>query len=76
MGDFECYPNRNSVQYLDIYPLRGECKTIIRGTYRNRGWCDAVKSLADLDYLKYEINPIVSNLSLKRCLYLIEFVHY
>ncbi len=51
LGEFECYPNRNSTQYLDIYPLRGECQTIIRGTYRNRGWCDAVKSLADLDYL-------------------------
>lgn len=46
MGDYECYPNRNSCQYLDIYPLRGECQTIIRGTYRNKGWCDAIKVLS------------------------------
>jgi len=51
-GEFECYPNRNSVQYLDIYPgLRAECRTIIRGTYRNKGWCDAIKALADIEYL-------------------------
>jgi len=49
--EYEAYPNRNSTQYLDIYPLRGECHSIIRGTYRNRGWCDAVKKFADLGYL-------------------------
>jgi len=49
--DYEAYPNRNSTQYLDIYPLRGQCHSIIRGTYRNRGWCDAVKKFADMGYL-------------------------
>jgi len=49
--ELESYPNRNSVQYLDVYKLRGECQSIIRGTYRYRGWCDAVKKLADLGYL-------------------------
>jgi len=50
-ADLESYPNRDSVQYLDIYKLKGECKTIIRGTYRYRGWCDVIKKLADLGYL-------------------------
>jgi len=50
-ADLELYPNRNSVQYLDVYKLRGECKTIIRGTYRYRGWCDKIKKLSDLGYL-------------------------
>jgi len=57
-GEFECYPNRNSVQYLDIYPLRGECKTITRGTYRNKGWCNAIKALADLDYLNADVRDL------------------
>jgi len=51
LGTLEAYPNRDSVQYLDVYKLRGECQTIIRGTYRNVGWCDVVKKLADLGYL-------------------------
>jgi len=50
-ADLELYPNRNSIQYLDVYKLRGECKTIIRGTYRNRGWCDTIKKIGDLGYL-------------------------
>jgi len=50
-ADLELYPNRNSIQYLDVYKLRGECKTIIRGTYRYRGWCDKIKKLSDLGYL-------------------------
>jgi len=50
-ADLELYPNRNSIQYLDVYKLRGGCKTIIRGTYRYRGWCDIIKKLADLGYL-------------------------
>jgi len=49
--DLEAYPNRNSIQYLDVYRLKGECKSIVRGTYRYRGWCDVIKKLADLGYL-------------------------
>jgi len=50
-AELELYPNRDSVSYLDVYKLKGECKTIIRGTYRNRGWCDTVKKISDLGYL-------------------------
>jgi saccharopine dehydrogenase-like NADP-dependent oxidoreductase len=57
-GEFECYPNRNSVGYLDLYPLKGECKTLIRGTYRNKGWCDSVKALADIGYLDVDVRPL------------------
>eukprot|EP01128_Nolandella_sp_AFSM9_P001089 TRINITY_DN11204_c0_g1_i1.p1 TRINITY_DN11204_c0_g1~~TRINITY_DN11204_c0_g1_i1.p1 ORF type:complete len:459 (-),score=142.75 TRINITY_DN11204_c0_g1_i1:205-1581(-) len=53
--EYECYPNRDSTNYLDIYNLRDECKTLIRGTYRNKGWCDAVKVMADLDYLNMDV---------------------
>jgi saccharopine dehydrogenase-like NADP-dependent oxidoreductase len=38
-GDFEVYPNRDSVSYVDTYGLAG-VRTIFRGTLRNPGWCD------------------------------------
>jgi len=39
-GEFEGYPNRDSLQYLNIYTLP-EIKTMVRGTLRRRGFCDA-----------------------------------
>lgn len=40
-GDFEAYPNRDSIGYLDVYGLQG-IETLYRGTLRNMGWCDTV----------------------------------
>ncbi|MBL3656456.1 saccharopine dehydrogenase family protein [Fulvivirga sediminis] len=37
-GYFEGYANRDSLNYLDIYGLRG-IKTIYRGTFRRPGFC-------------------------------------
>lgn len=48
--DFECYPNRDSKPYRDIYGIP-ECKTVIRGTLRNQGWCEKIKKLVDLGYV-------------------------
>lgn len=53
LGNFEAYPNRDSVQYLSIYGLN-DCQTIIRGTYRYPGWCPTIKKIADLGYLSIE----------------------
>lgn len=39
-GDFEMYPNRDSLKYIDIYGLTG-IKTIIRGTLRKAGYSKA-----------------------------------
>jgi saccharopine dehydrogenase (NADP+, L-glutamate forming) len=55
MGDYEGYPNRNSKQYIEIYKIP-EVQTIIRGTFRNVGWCQTIKKIADLGYLS--IDPI------------------
>ncbi|MDR1458609.1 MAG: saccharopine dehydrogenase NADP-binding domain-containing protein [Bacteroidales bacterium] len=44
----DVYPNRNSLEYIDIYKIP-EAKTIFRGTFRYRGWCE---SLDALKYLK------------------------
>jgi len=38
LGDFEGYPNRNSLPYQNIYGIP-EAKTVFRGTLRNVGWC-------------------------------------
>ena len=36
---FEAYPNRNSIDYIDIYNLK-DIETMYRGTLRNKGWCE------------------------------------
>ena len=51
VGDLEVYPNRDSISYIDIYGIP-EAKTIYRGTFRFKGWCetlDLMKSLNMLD---------------------------
>ncbi|MHA1637111.1 MAG: saccharopine dehydrogenase C-terminal domain-containing protein [Candidatus Thorarchaeota archaeon] len=50
MGKFEGYPNRDSMSYIDIYGIQ-ETQTMLRGTFRNMGWCDTLKKIADLELL-------------------------
>jgi saccharopine dehydrogenase (NADP+, L-glutamate forming)/spermidine synthase len=52
-GKFEGYPNRDSMSYIDIYGIP-ETKTMLRGTYRNLGWCGTLKKIADLGLLDLE----------------------
>ncbi|WP_340152553.1 saccharopine dehydrogenase C-terminal domain-containing protein [uncultured Marivirga sp.] len=40
LGDFEGYPNRNSLAYRKVYGIE-EIPTLIRGTFRKAGFCDA-----------------------------------
>jgi saccharopine dehydrogenase (NADP+, L-glutamate forming) len=47
LGKFEVYPNRDSVPYKDLYGLK-DALTVIRGTYRNLGWCATLKKIVDL----------------------------
>lgn len=47
LGEFEVYPNRDSVPYKEIYGLK-DAQTVMRGTYRNIGWCDTLKKIIDL----------------------------
>ena len=56
IGVLEVYPNRDSVSYIDIYGIP-ETKTMYRGTFRYKGWCetlDAMKSLNMLDDTEYD----------------------
>lgn len=47
LGEFEVYPNRDSLPYKEIYGLK-DADTVMRGTYRNVGWCDTLKKIVDL----------------------------
>jgi saccharopine dehydrogenase-like NADP-dependent oxidoreductase len=53
MGTFEGYPNRDSLSYIDIYSIP-ETKTMLRGTFRNVGWCGTLDKIADLGLLDIE----------------------
>ena len=39
-GKYSMYVNRDSIKYVDIYRLHG-VETMIRGTFRGEGYCDA-----------------------------------
>ena len=56
LGEFEAYPNRNSLPYKDFYNIP-EVKTLMRGTFRNLGWCETLKALADLNILDDTLQP-------------------
>lgn len=45
VGILEVYPNRDSLAYQVLYGIP-EARTLYRGTFRNRGWCEI------LDYMK------------------------
>lgn len=46
-GEFECYGNRNSLVYIDLYGLKG-IKTMFRGTLRYKGWCPTLAAIYKL----------------------------
>jgi len=50
LGDFEAYPNRDSLDYIDIYGLKG-IDTMYRGTLRNLGWCVTMQRIVKLGLL-------------------------
>lgn len=49
-GEFERYPNRDSLPYVETYGLEG-IATMFRGTLRNRGWCATWLTLSRLGFL-------------------------
>lgn len=51
IGTFENYPNRDSVQYKDIYGLK-DAKTVYRGTFRMTGWCETLRAIAEIGWLQ------------------------
>ncbi|MCX6253536.1 MAG: saccharopine dehydrogenase NADP-binding domain-containing protein [Bacteroidia bacterium] len=50
IGDLDVYPNRDSISYIDIYGIP-ETKTMYRGTFRYKGWCEALDAMKSLNML-------------------------
>ncbi len=53
VGTVEVYPNRDSLQYRDLYQIP-EVHTLFRGTVRWPGWAESMAALAHLGYLTEE----------------------
>lgn len=53
VGSLEVYPNRDSISYIDIYGIP-EVKTIQRGTFRYKGWCETLHVMKQLNLISYE----------------------
>jgi len=56
VGQMEVYPNRDSLQYIDIYELP-DVQTMFRGTFRYPKWCaslDAIKAVKMITYKKQD----------------------
>lgn len=49
LGEFEGYPNRDSMPYADTYGIQ-PTGWMFRGTLRNVGWCATVKKIAEMGY--------------------------
>jgi len=49
-GEFERYPNRDSLPYVETYGLE-HTQTMFRGTLRNVGWCETWLALSRLGFL-------------------------
>lgn len=64
LGQYEVYPNRDSLPYKDIYGLK-DALTVMRGTYRNVGWCKTLKAIVDLGLVDDTSRPELSGLSYK-----------
>ena len=50
LGEFEGYPNRDSLPYLETYGIQ-DATGIFRGTLRYPGWCATLKKIVDLGFL-------------------------
>ncbi len=65
LGKFEIYPNRDSMPYKEIYGLK-DALTVMRGTYRNIGWCDTFKKIVDLGLVDDNPTRGLSGISYKK----------
>lgn len=50
LGEFEGYPNRDSLPYADTYGIQ-PTGWMFRGTLRNVGWCATLKKIAQMGLL-------------------------
>ena len=50
VGRLEIYPNRDSLPYIELYGIP-ETKTMMRGTFRHPGWCEALDAMKAMHLL-------------------------
>jgi saccharopine dehydrogenase (NADP+, L-glutamate forming) len=50
LGSFECYPNRDSLPYMETYGIH-PTQWMFRGTLRKVGWCNTLRGIAELGLL-------------------------
>lgn len=50
VGELEAYPNRNALDYIELYGLK-RATTMFRGTLRYPGWSETLKHLGELGLL-------------------------
>jgi len=62
VGDFEIYANRNSIPYRETYGV-SEVPTILRGTMRYKGYCEAWNAMISLGLTDNTYKIDCSNLS-------------
>ncbi len=60
IGTLEAYPNRNSLDYIDLYNLK-DVKTMYRGTFRNISLCDTWYIMSQMGF--YKEDEIFENLT-------------
>jgi saccharopine dehydrogenase (NADP+, L-glutamate forming)/spermidine synthase len=61
VGELECYPNRNSNDFLGIYGMDpAKTKTFIRGTFRKATWCKQLKKIGECGYLSLEESDLTN----------------
>jgi saccharopine dehydrogenase (NADP+, L-glutamate forming) len=65
LGKFEVYPNRDSLPYKELYGLK-DALTVIRGTYRNLGWCETLKKIVDLGLVDETPMPDLKGITFKK----------
>ena len=53
VGQLEVYPNRDSINYINIYDTP-EVKTMFRGTFRYKGWCETIDVMKELKLISEE----------------------
>eukprot|EP00297_Palpitomonas_bilix_P002124 CAMPEP_0113892702 /NCGR_PEP_ID=MMETSP0780_2-20120614/15591_1 /TAXON_ID=652834 /ORGANISM="Palpitomonas bilix" /LENGTH=1157 /DNA_ID=CAMNT_0000882725 /DNA_START=88 /DNA_END=3561 /DNA_ORIENTATION=+ /assembly_acc=CAM_ASM_000599 len=55
----EFIPNRNSLPYKEMYGLQ-DAHTVMRGTYRYRGYCDLLMAFTKLGLIDFASSPLQS----------------